>query len=623
MFISEIRDGKVVQTSVTDISFDKKVDVLIIGLGSAGSLAAIFAAENGLSVLGAEAYTCIGGTNTVGGISWHYFGCPGGRYIKKDEKVNTLFEKHSRNSMEMRKMIVEQELLEKGVGVLYQASVVGVYMDGKTVLGAKIFTEDGCINVACSVLMDCTGDAVAAHMAGCETEYGRGWDNQAQPYSMVSIMYDGIRYRATNVDFGRVDQRDDKALSDAYIFSRALEMSEERQDMQFVSHMPLIGVREGRRIVAEEMINLENLFADQQTDTPVFYSYADLDKHGWDIAFDGDTLGDWAIGANLGAYNVTVPVSFKTILPKGFDGIMVPCRALGVDRDISSCVRMLPDMKKLAEVAADMAYLAKKHNCKLIDIPYAELSERLLESGCLNHTYNRGCRIDGIRGADGQILPAKDVSFVTSPDALCEILATDTPGEAIWAAKRMGEKAVPTLTKLLTDENENVRKHAAFALAAIGNRESIPALREIVSERDGAMLKDCRKHNNYRGCMAMYWLGRLGDTEILDELIKIIADEKEILLPVYNSEQKTTRYAISAFNGAYFQFASNAVAALVRIGNQNPDMRAKIAKAFEDSFSDDTYYAKITTRPEKSSEGNVAITLKNIAFSAIEKWKEI
>ena len=621
MYISEIRDGKVVQTPVINISFDKKVDVLISGLGSAGSLAALFAAENGLSVLGIEAYTCIGGTNTVGGISWHYFGCPGGRYIDKDEKVNTLFEKHSRNSMEMRKMVVEQELLEKGVEILYQSCILGVYMDEKTVLGAKVFTGDESINVACSVLMDCTGDAVTAHMAGCETEYGRDWDDQTQPYSMVSIMYDGFRYRATNVDFGRVDQRDDKALSEAYIFSRALEMSEERQDMQFIFHMPLIGVREGRRIVAEEMINLENLFADKQTDTPIFYSYADLDKHGWDIAFDGDTLGDWAIGANLGAYNVTVPVSFKSVIPKGFDGIMVPCRALGVDRDISSCVRMLPDMKKLAEVAADMAYLAKKHNCKLLDIPYAELAERLGESGCLNHTYNRGCRIDGVRGEDGKMLPSVGVEFVSEPDKLYDMLATDTPGQAIWAAKRMGEKAVPVLLELLSDKDENVRKHAAFALAATGNRDCIPALREMVSERDSVMLKDCRKHNNYRGCIAMYWLGRLGDAEILDELIKVIADEKELLLPVYNSEQKTTRYAISAFNGAYFQFASNAVAAMVRIGNQNPDVRGEVAKAFEDSFSDDTYYAKITTRPEKSSEGNVAITLKNIAFSAIEKWK--
>ncbi|MBR3942346.1 MAG: FAD-dependent oxidoreductase, partial [Clostridia bacterium] len=93
MYISEIIDGKVVQTEVQNISFDKRTDVLISGLGSAGSLAAVFAAENGLSVLGVEAYTCIGGTNTAGGVSWHYFGCPGGRYMEKDANVNNLFDR--------------------------------------------------------------------------------------------------------------------------------------------------------------------------------------------------------------------------------------------------------------------------------------------------------------------------------------------------------------------------------------------------------------------------------------------------------------------------------------------------------------------------------------------------
>ena len=621
MYISEIIDGKVVQTEVQNISFDKRTDVLISGLGSAGSLAAVFAAENGLSVLGVEAYTCIGGTNTAGGVSWHYFGCPGGRYMEKDANVNNLFEKHSATSMEMRKLVVEREMIQKGVDVLYEASILGVYLDGKTVVGAKIFDGKNFINAACSVLMDCTGDGVTAHMAGCASEFGRGWDNQTQPYSMVSLMYDGTRYRATNFDFGRVDQRDDRALSDAYIFSRAFEMSEERKDMRFVSHMPLIGVREGRRIVSEEQIVLADIFADKQTKTPVFYSYADLDKHGWDIAFDGDALCDWAIGANLGAYNVTVPISFKTVIPKDFDGILVPCRALGVDRDISSCVRMLPDVKKLAEVAADMAYLAKKHSCKLKDIPYEELSARLMESGCLNHTYNRGYRIDGVRNADGQRVPPVDVHFAESADALRAGFATEKPGEAIWSAGRMGEKCVPKLLELLADADENVRKHASFALAILNRTECLAELRNMVTSRDDKMLKDCRKHNNYRACMAMYWLGRLGDTEILDTLIEIITDENELLLPVYNREQNTTRYQISAFNGVYFQFASNAVAAMVRIGNQNPDVRNKIAKSFAKAFADGSYYEKITTRPKKSSEGNVAITLKNIAFSAVESWK--
>lgn len=114
----------------------------------------------------------------------------------------------------------------------------------------------------------------------------------------------------------------------------------------FVAHMPLIGVREGRRIIAEETVRLEDVFAETVTDTPMFYSYSDLDKHGWDTAFDGETLGDWTVGANLGAYNLTVPMPFRALIPKGYDGLLCACRAFGVDRNISSLSRMILDMKK-------------------------------------------------------------------------------------------------------------------------------------------------------------------------------------------------------------------------------------------------------------------------------------
>ena len=107
----------------------------------------------------------------------------------------------------------------------------------------------------------------------------------------------------------------------------------------------------------------------------MFYSYSDLDKHGWDIAFDGETLGDWAIGANLGAYNVTVAVPYKAILPKDYDGILVPCRALGVDRDISSCVRMNLDMKKVAEAAAEGAVAGYKKIEKAVVSGYKKIED--------------------------------------------------------------------------------------------------------------------------------------------------------------------------------------------------------------------------------------------------------
>ena len=60
----------------------------------------------------------------------------------------------------------------------------------------------------------------------------------------------------------------------------------------------------------------------------------------------------------------------------------------------------------------------------------------------------------------------------------------------------------------------------------------------------------------------------------------------------------------------------------VRIGDAHEDLREQIAKAFADAFCSDDYYDRITTRPRQSSEGNMALAIKNVAFSAANKWSK-
>ncbi len=616
--LSEIAAGKRVVRSVSEPQFDKQFDVIVCGLGTAGSLAALFSAENGLSVLGIEPFTCMGGTHTAGGIGNHYFGCPGGRYERMDQAVSEFAARYTCTPQESRKLLLEQALEKQGAELLYEASVCGVYLQENTVIGVRVLTDRGFLDYRARLIMDCTAEAHIAVMAGCKTECGRSLDGQMQPYSVVSMTYDGKKYGYTNIDFGRVDQTDRTALSKAILFARSYPMQEGHQNKERIAQMPMMGFREGRRICAEEMVTIEDLFADRQTKTPMFYSYADLDKHGWDLAFDGAALGDWAIGANLGAYNVTVAVPYQAILPKDYDGLLVPCRALGVDRDISSCVRMLPDMKKLAEVAAEWATLAIKQGKGLREVSYPELRQKLLQSGCLKESDNRGVVID-YKKASG--IPAEPVIWITDPSKLEERLKTLTPGQAIWSAKRIGASALPYLRALLQAEDENTAKHAAFALAILGNSEGNAVLRQMVVERDGVMLQDCRKNNNLRGCMAIYWLGRLADRTIAEELIRLIRDPLEQRRAVYQKDALLTRYKIKDFDGVYFQFLSQAVMALVRIGDAHPDLRPQIREGFLSAFSTEDYYRRVTQRPVESSEGNMVLTLKKAAFAAIEKWK--
>ena len=517
--LSTLVCGKITLSEVKDVCFEKEFDVIVCGLGTSGALAALFSAENGLSVLGIETLNCVGGTHTAGGVPGHYFGRPGGHYEALDERIKDFAQKYTCTAVESRIFLTEKELVENGVDIRYSSTVCGVYLDeNNRVLGVNVL-EDGKITpYKAKVVMDCTADAYVAAMAGCETQFGRELDSKAQPYSVVSMVYDGKKYGYNNVDFGRVDQRDTKSLSRAIIFSRSYPIKEGFDERAPIAQMQMIGVREGRRIVPEEGVSIYDLFADRQTQAPMFYSYADLDKHGWDIAFDGEALGDWAIGANLGAYNVTVAVPYKAILPKGYDGILVPCRALGVDRDVSSCVRMNLDMKKVAEAGAKWATLAIKQNKRLADVSYSDLKEKLLSSGCLKYSDNIGYRIDGKRNFDKTPLVPRDVHWISDPCDLEATLRTLTPGIGIWSAKRMKDTSYTTLRGLIASNDENTRKHAAFAMAAIGKSDANEILAQMVKDRDPVMLTDCRKNNNIRACMAIYWLGRLADIGITEEL---------------------------------------------------------------------------------------------------------
>ena len=622
IYLSEIVEGKQSLRSVLTPVFEKEYDVIVCGLGTAGTFAALFCAENGLSVLGIETFTCVGGTHTAGGVNGHYFGCPGGRYEQLDKEIEVFTQRYTYTKSESREILEEQALLKQGAHIMYEASVCGVYLEENSVIGLRVITSHGIVEHGAKIVLDCTAEAYVAAMAGCQTEMGRKTDRQMQPYSLVSLVFTGEKYRYTNIDFGRVDQLNPVALSEAILFSRSYEIQEGHAGQQ-ICQMPLLGIREGRRIVPEETVRLEELFADKQTQTPMFYAYADLDKHGWDIAFDSETLGDWAIGANLGAYNVTVAVPYKAILPKNYDGILVPCRALGVDRDVSSCVRMVLDMKKVAEAAAEWASLAIKQDKKLREVPYAQLRERLIQSSCLKESDNRGYRIDGRKNWDGAPLVKQDVCWITDPAKLEEVLKTETPGQAIWSAKRMGAEALPALRQCLSAADETLKKHAAFAIASLGACEANAILRDMAIQRDGRMLKDCRKNNNLRGCMAIYWLGRLRDREITEELIRLICDPDEVKKPVYNqTDIQTTRYKISAYNDIYFQFMSQAVMALIRIGNAHTDLRPQIEQAFISAFSSDDYYRRITAKPKLSSEGNMVQTIKVVALSAAKCWHD-
>ena len=61
MVLSRIIDGNRVQTEVEPL-FEKRFDIIVAGLGTAGAVSLITAAREGLHVLGVERLNCMWGT---------------------------------------------------------------------------------------------------------------------------------------------------------------------------------------------------------------------------------------------------------------------------------------------------------------------------------------------------------------------------------------------------------------------------------------------------------------------------------------------------------------------------------------------------------------------------------
>lgn len=591
--------------------FEEQFDIVVIGLGTAGAPAAALAAEKGYRVLGLERLSCAGGTTTATGILKHYFGCPGGRAFDLEKELGAA-------DHETRKLALEQALLSRGVCIRYESILLGLYMQDSRVVGLRARMPQGERDIACRMLLDCTGDAHAARMAGVPCSFGREVDGLAQPYTMVAAVERQGETLMVNLDAGRVDPRSDISRSQALIFSRSEERLQTRWTGRLLCHMPLIGIREGWRIQSEEDVRFTDYFADRVTAEPAFYSYSDYDKHGCDTAFDSEARADWGVGANLAAWNVSLAVPWKTVVPKHTEGMLVACRAVGVDRDSAACVRMIPDMLKLAEVAVEVADISLTHGIAAKDVPYGELSARLRKSGCLDPAHDRGVWVDGALDCDGKPLQPRRMEWLTSPEQLFPCLATDEPGLAIWSARRMGKRALPALRELVRAEQENVRKHAAFALAGLGDRTGLEVLREMVASRDAHMLRDCRKYNQHRGPMAIYHLGRLADRESVELLLPILCDPREAEREIYAVSERYPAYLGIAW--IYFAFFSQALGALLRIGNAHEDLRPRISQALTQAFADEGYAKRLSPRPPLSFEGGSVRNMAAIAARAKACW---
>ena len=180
-----------------------EVDVLVIGGGPAGIIAAQAAASDGLKVALIDNRSFVGGNMTIGLPILGFLGQKGNqiikglpqRFIDRLKEVDAASE-HRPCPLHMSLTLVEPEavknvglkvLEEAGVKVLLYVFAAGGGMDGDTLQGVIIESKSGREVILARTMIDCSGDADIAYRAGVECEQGNEAGG-AQPPTLMFCM---------------------------------------------------------------------------------------------------------------------------------------------------------------------------------------------------------------------------------------------------------------------------------------------------------------------------------------------------------------------------------------------------------------------------------------------------
>lgn len=166
-----------------------KYDVIVVGGGTAGVPAAIAAARGGSKTLLVERTGGLGGLMATGMPALGILD----RQLNKvvggipDEIVRELTEEGLafgdlrcplHNSITTVspwwwRIAASKKCVEAGVEIIYSASLLDVKVENGTVVGASFLSGSWIYEAECSVMVDATGDAHAAYLAGAKFELGQ------------------------------------------------------------------------------------------------------------------------------------------------------------------------------------------------------------------------------------------------------------------------------------------------------------------------------------------------------------------------------------------------------------------------------------------------------------------
>ncbi|MFC1716132.1 FAD-dependent oxidoreductase [Candidatus Poribacteria bacterium] len=538
-FPSEIMTGSYIgQPEVTS-------DVLVIGGGTGGAIAAIAAGRQGAKTALIEAGTSLGGMGTGGAIHMYCAGTSGGIQDEVDQRVNELTPLFAGKwtakgfHPEVKKLVLQQMVEEANVDIFLNTVVTGVLTEeGRTGLTAEEAESQTAIAISevpermneiqgiiavdlagvsvyhAKTFIDSTGDGDIAAMSGAPFTIGRERDNLTHTYSQSAGNLDGDgNLSFMNFDAGYVDPTDVDDLTRGRRVGLNQYWQDKFTDKTRVLYIaPLVGLRQSRQIMGEYQLTLADEIAGRRFADGISFVTTFYDNHGFDYENESDEAALWIWPLGNFSRRIGCEIPYRCMIPRNVDRLLLACRALSLTFDAHAGLRMQKDIQRLGEVAGVAAAMAARNGVSPREIDVKELQAILKESGVLDERFRPKTAIPEGRPME---LPSPDALEPEQTEALA------------WISTYGGPESALAMRGMLNSDDPNVRFRAASALTWHKLDDGIQELLRCVENRVAEKTEGNKSAPIWQA--AIPFLGMSMDKRAIPVLLGVLKDKNATL----------------------------------------------------------------------------------------------
>lgn len=409
----------------------KKYDVIVVGGGTAGVIAATQAGREGVKTLLIEKNEILGGSivnadvtapglfhawtkQIIAGIGWELIS----KSMDEEGRSYPDFTKQERFRHYLAQLgvngayyalICDEAVVNAGVDVLFDAMCAKIEEKGNEKI-LTVCTKTGLKEFSAKVLIDCTGDANAINLMGYELESGEElqpatYSCRLEGYDFESLDIDAISKEFTKevekgnfkfTDIGwSVDSFDPQWLrkygqnaNHIYINGKSGKTSEEKSEISLKARLTILKLlRFCRNQKGLENIRLSSLSAEcgiretvrikgKKTVTEEYY--LSNKRYGDDVCYsfypiDLHTKSKDGLQNAYHEEGVVPTIPRGAMLPMNSKNLMVAGRCISSDRAANSALRVEATCMATGQAAGAIAALAAKLNMDVEEVPMSEI----------------------------------------------------------------------------------------------------------------------------------------------------------------------------------------------------------------------------------------------------------